>query len=171
MTSFHFQTIDKLPEKTLLHIFSYLEHKEICRNAQVCRKWRQISYDNRLWQQVSFRPEYAGLTAAPSEPIALNLIASRFGSQLKYIELPIELITAHVFAELSNKCPNLNHMVLDFSNAMQLHDFNDLNAFPAKLHTLCICLSDVIFMEGFTRKIYNFINSVQSLQLIGKTRQ
>ncbi|XP_055344706.1 F-box/LRR-repeat protein 2-like isoform X2 [Paramacrobiotus metropolitanus] len=160
-------SINSIPEKILLHIFNFLEHKEICRLAQVSRKWRQIAYDNRLWQQVSFRPEFAGLIGAPSEVIASQLISTRFGSQLRYIELPVELITAHVFNELANKCPNLSHLVLDFSNAMQLHDFNDLNAFPAKLHTLCICLSDVIFMEGFMRKIYNFINSVQSLQLIG----
>ena len=99
---------------------------------------------------------------------AVELIAKRFGAQLKYIELPIEHICAPVFHELAAKCPNLSHMVLDFSNAMQLHDFNDLNAFPAKLRTLCICLSDVIFMEGFMRKIYNFINSVEVLQLVGK---
>ncbi|GAU92075.1 hypothetical protein RvY_04208-2 [Ramazzottius varieornatus] len=160
-------TIDKLPDKTLLHILGFLEHKEICRLAQVNRKWRQLAYDNRLWSSVSLRPEYGGLVAAPPPDTAVHLIASRFGAQLKCIELPIELITAQVFHELANKCPNLVHLVLDFSNAMQLHDFNDLNAFPSKLRTLNICLSDVIFMEGFMRKIYNFINSVECLQLIG----
>ncbi|OQV11678.1 hypothetical protein BV898_14021 [Hypsibius exemplaris] len=160
-------TIDKLQDKTLLHIFNFLEHTEISRLAQVSRKWYGLACNSQLWQNVSFRPEFAGIVAPPSIDKAVDLIGRRFGPQLKYIELPIEHICAPVFHELAAKCPNLSHMVLDFSNAMQLHDFNDLNAFPAKLRTLCICLSDVIFMEGFMRKIYNFINSVECLQLIG----
>lgn len=50
---------------------------------------------------------------------------------------------------------------------MQLHDFSDMQAFPAKLRYLCICLSEVIFMEGFMRKIYNFINGLEVLHLVG----
>lgn len=50
----------------------------------------------------------------------------RFGPSLTYIELPIELITHTVLHELANKCPNLTHMLLDFSTAMQLHDFNEM---------------------------------------------
>lgn len=89
------------------------------------------------------------------------------GPSLRYIELPMELITHTVLHELANKCPNLTHMLLDFSTAMQLHDFNDLHSFPTKLKTMCICLSEVIFMEGFMRKIYNFINGLEVLHLIG----
>ena len=50
----------------------------------------------------------------------------RFGSSLRSIELPIELITHTVLHELANKCPNLTDMLLDFSTAMQMHDFNEL---------------------------------------------
>lgn len=58
-------------------------------------------------------------------------------------------------------------MLLDFSTAMQLHDFSELQTFPTKLKYMCICLSEVIFMEGFMRKIYNFINGLEILHLIG----
>lgn len=92
----------------------------------------------------------------------------RFGASLRYIELPIELITHTVLHELANRCPNLTHMLLDFSTAMQLHDFSELQAFPTKLRYLCVCLSEVIFMEGFMRKIYNFINGLEILHLIGE---
>lgn len=44
---------------------------------------------------------------------------------------------------------------------MQLHDFSEMQAFPTKLRYMCICLSEVIFMEGFMRKIYNFINGLE----------
>lgn len=55
----------------------------------------------------------------------------------------------------------------DFANAMQLHDFNDLVTFPARLKSLTICLSEVIFLEGFLKKIYTFISSLEVLHLIG----
>lgn len=97
----------------------------------------------------------------------MALISIRFGPSLRYIELPIELITHTVLHELAAKCPNLTHMLLDFSTAMQLHDFSEMQAFPTKLRYLCICLSEVIFMEGFMRKIYNFINGLEILHLIG----
>ncbi|XP_046382820.1 F-box/LRR-repeat protein fbxl-1 isoform X1 [Ischnura elegans] len=159
-------TIDKLPDKVLLSIFSYLTHREICRMARVCRKWRMIAYDTRLWKAVSLRPEISGLHVGSLESL-LALISIRFGPSLRYIELPIELITHTVLHELASKCPNLTHMLLDFSTAMQLHDFSEMQAFPTKLKYMCICLSEVIFMEGFMRKIYNFINGLEILHLIG----
>ncbi|KAK2706226.1 F-box/LRR-repeat protein 2-like [Artemia franciscana] len=162
---FHTQ-IEKLPDKILLRIFSYLQHREICNLAKICKKWRMIAYDTRLWQVVSLRPEWSGLHVNSLESL-LALISVRFGPSLRYIELPIELITHTVLHELASKCPNLTHMLLDFSTAMQLHDFNELQAFPTKLRYLCVCLSEVIFMEGFMRKIYNFINGLEVLHLIG----
>ncbi|CAH1404870.1 unnamed protein product [Nezara viridula] len=159
-------TIEKLPDKVLLHIFSYLSHREICRMARVCKKWRVIAYDTRLWKAVSLRPEVLGLHVGSLEAL-LALISIRFGPTLRYIELPIELITHTVLHELANKCPNLTHMLLDFSTAMQLHDFSELQTFPTKLKYMCICLSEVIFMEGFMRKIYNFINGLEILHLVG----
>ncbi|XP_031620016.1 F-box/LRR-repeat protein 2 isoform X2 [Contarinia nasturtii] len=159
-------TIDKLPDKVLLNIFSYVSHREICRMARVCRRWRQMAYDTRLWRNVSLRPEVSGLHVG-SLDMLLSLISVRFGASLRYIELPIELITHTVLHELAAKCPNLTHMLLDFSTAMQLHDFSEMQAFPTKLRYMCICLSEVIFMEGFMRKIYNFINGLEVLHLIG----
>ncbi|GBP37737.1 hypothetical protein EVAR_29938_1 [Eumeta japonica] len=207
-------TIEKLPDKVLLNIFSYLSHREICRMATVCKRWRLVAYDTRLWTHVSLRPEISGLHVGSLESL-LALISIRFGPSLRYIELPIELITHTVLHELAAKCPNLTHMLLDFSTvakasqwrkietrgrrrkgrgvsnayytirrqfrvvefralyckqqciAMQLHDFSEMQAFPTKLRYLCICLSEVIFMEGFMRKIYNFINGLEILHLIG----
>lgn len=51
--------------------------------------------------------------------------------------------------------------LIAFPLAMQLHDFSEMQSFPAKLKYMCICLSEVIFMEGFMRKIYNFINGLE----------
>lgn len=123
-------------------------------SASVCRRWRQIAYDTKLWKNVSLRPEVSG--ECDSELIKVNkltfhnfsaflispllglhvgslesllaMISVRFGPSLRYIELPIELITHTVLHELAAKCPNLTHMLLDFSTAMQLHDFSDMQA-------------------------------------------
>ena len=55
------KTLDKLPDKILLHIFSYLRHNELCVIASVCKKWKMLVYDSKLWARVSLRPEYSKL--------------------------------------------------------------------------------------------------------------
>jgi hypothetical protein len=155
-----------LPEKVLLAIFSYLPHAELLRCGRVCRLWRSISQNSKLWKAVFLRPEYRGLHVRNLDQF-LSLIGHRFSLSLQYIELPMELITADVLHELANKCPNLKYLTLDFSTAMQLHDFNDLNMFPCNLKMLCICLSEVIFLEGFMRRIYTYLSSLEILQIIG----
>ena len=159
-------SFDRLSDEVILRIFSYLPHREVLRISTVCKRWLKVSSDSRLWSHVSLRPEVSGLHVTNAD-LLVNVIASRFGSSLKYIELPIELITHTILHELASKCPNLTQILLDFSTAMQLHDFNALYSFPTKLQTICICLSEVIFMEGFMRKIYNFINGLEVLHLIG----
>ena len=166
--SFYFQscTIENLPEKCLLKIFSFIHQRDFGKLARVCKKWRLLAYDSRLWKVVSLRPEYNGLHVNSIENL-LALINVRFGPTLQYIEIPCEMVTPPVLHELSNKCPSLKYMTLDFSNAMQLHDFNDLNSFPCNLRSLCLCLSEVIFLEGFMRRIYSCLSSLQVLHLIG----
>jgi len=160
------KTIDKLPDKILLHVFSYLRHVDLTRIASVCKKWRVVAYDSRLWMRVSLRAEYSNLHVNNIDAL-LGLIGVRFGTSLRYIELPCDLITPPVLHELANKCPNLRYVNLDFSNAMQLHDFNDLNSFPCSLRSLTICLSEVIFLEGFMRRVYQSLSPLEVLHLIG----
>lgn len=159
-------SFDRLSDEVILRIFSYLPHREILRISTVCKRWLKVASDSRLWSRVSLRPEVSGLHVTNAD-LLVDVVGRRFGSSLKYIELPIELITHTILHELAAKCPNLTQILLDFSTAMQLHDFNALYSFPTKLHTICICLSEVIFMEGFMRKIYNFINGLEVLHLIG----
>ncbi|KAF5401102.1 F-box/LRR-repeat protein 7 [Paragonimus heterotremus] len=162
--------ITRLPDKLMLRTFSYLPQTDLCNIARVCKQWRRLAYDPSLWQSLNLRPEYGGIAVRSMDDL-LNLIHHRSGVGLKRIELSSDLITVPVLEELGNRCPSLRTMTLDFSNAMQLHDFNELAAFPSSLHYLCICLSDVIFMEGLMRKIYSFLSSVEILHLIGTFEQ
>jgi len=161
-------TIDSLPDKVLLKIFSYLSHREICQYAVVCKKWSMVSQDTRLWGFVSLRPEIAGLHIDRADTLVNNIMPSKFaGGNLRYLELPSELIAPQVLQDLAKRCPNLTHLLLDFSQANQLNDFSELSAFPTKLRFLTLCLSDVIFLDNFMKRIYSFINGLEMLHIVG----
>uniref|UniRef100_A0A0N5AY56 F-box domain-containing protein n=1 Tax=Syphacia muris TaxID=451379 RepID=A0A0N5AY56_9BILA len=163
--SYKFQTIEKLPDKVLQLIFSYLSAQEKLRVSQVCRRWKCVVNQPSLWQFVSFRPNYGGLQVV-NQDYFLHLIGTRF-TEIRIAELATDLITPNVLHEMAVKCPQLSSLTLDFSTAMQLHDFTDLQNFPSRLICLTICLSENIFLEGFLRKVYTFISSVEILHIIG----
>ncbi len=114
---------------------------------------------------MSLRPEISGLHVDRADTL-LRLIPTRF-KELRYLELATELITPQVLQDLARRCPNLSHLYLDFGQASQLHDFSDLSGFPTKLRFLCLCLSDVIFLDNFMKRIYSFINGVEHLHIVG----
>ena len=163
--------IENCPDKVLLLILGYLPHNILVHTAsRVCKKWRSLSQDSRLWSFVSLRPEVSGITI-PSIDFLVGLIRNRFGINLRYLELPCDLITVDVLNELAQRCPNLTHLLLDFSHGAQLADFSGLSAFPTKIRYLCFCLSETIFLDNFIKKILNFINGTQMLHLYGTYEQ
>lgn len=156
----------------LLIVFSYLTPLDLIRCTRVCHRWHVlISHHSHLWRRLFLRPDpnngQIGAVHVHRLDVFLHAIATRFSSSLQYIDLPIELITTEVLRELAIRCLNLEYLTLDFSSAMQLHDFSDLNEFPCNLKRLCICLSEVIFLEGFMRRIYTFLSSLRTLHIIG----
>ncbi len=159
--------INTLPEKVLIRIFSFLTHTEALRCALVCKHWRNLSQNPKLWRTIKLRPDYDDSLHVKNMDYFLYLLNHRFNAALEYIELPIEMITAPILHDLANKCNSLRNLTLDFSTAMQLQDFNDLNAFPCNLKMLTMCLSEVIFLEGFMRRIYAHLSSLEQLHLIG----
>lgn len=160
-------TIHDVPDLVLLKIFSFLRIPDLCVVMRVSRKWRMVALDPQLWQTVNLRPDFNGIQISHVDTL-LHLISQRFGASLRYLELPCDLITIPVLEALANEAPLLRYLTLDFSNAMQLHDFNDLSGFPSNLYYLSICLSDVIFMEGLMRKIYQALSTLEVLHLVGK---
>ncbi|UJR32911.1 hypothetical protein I4U23_020372 [Adineta vaga] len=161
-----------LPDNILLSIFSYLTPLDLVRCTSVCHRWHHlVSHHSHLWRRLFLRPDstngYTGAVHVRRLDVFIHAIATRFNSSLLYIDLPIELITTEVLRELAIRCPNLEYLTLDFSSAMQLHDFSDLNEFPCNLKRLCICLSEVIFLEGFMRRIYSFLSSLHTLHIVG----
>ena len=163
--------IERCPDKVLLLILGYIPHRTLVHTCtRVCKKWRALSQDSRLWSFVSVRPEVSGINI-PSIDFLVGLIRNRFGINLRYLELPCDLITVDVLNELASRCPNLTHLLLDFSHGAQLADFSGLSAFPTKIRYLCFCLSETIFLDNFIKKILNFINGTQMLHLYGTYEQ
>ena len=160
--------INALPEKLIVHIFSFLNHHELIKCALVCKYWRNLTQNPKLWRALKLRPDFKDSIYIRNIDYFTHLLSHRFCTSLEYIELPIELITANILHELANRCTNLKYLTLDFSAAMQLQDFNDLNAFPCNLRLMTICLSEVIFLEGFMRRIYSFLSSLEILHLVGR---
>lgn len=156
----------------LLSIFSYLTPLDLIRCTRVCHRWYLlVSHHQQLWRRLFLRPEctngnIGAVHVKHIEPF-ISILSTRCASSLLYIDLPVELITVEVLRELAIHCPNLEYLTLDFSSAMQLHDFSDLHEFPCNLKRLCICLSEVIFLEGFMRRIYGYISSLNTLHIIG----
>ena len=96
-----------------------------CRYSIVSKKWRMIAQDSRLWAMVSLRPEISGLMI-PNMEMLLKLIQNRylvdttylhsvilmimvimmmdrFTTNLRYLELPCDLITREVLQELAGR--------------------------------------------------------------------
>ncbi|CAF2589671.1 unnamed protein product [Rotaria sp. Silwood2] len=161
-----------LPDSILISIFSYLTPLDLIRCTRVCHRWHLlISHHQQLWRRLFLRPDCTngniGAVHVRHIDKFIYMLGTRCASSLIYIDLPVELVTVEVLRVLALHCPNLEYLTLDFSSAMQLHDFSELNEFPCNLKRLCICLSEVIFLEAFMRRIYGYISSLNTLHIIG----
>ncbi len=55
------QTIEKMPERIMIYIFTYLPHKELLNCAYVCQGWNAVIQKPELWRSLCLRPQYGGL--------------------------------------------------------------------------------------------------------------
>lgn len=105
------KTVHCLPDKLLLEIFSYLRLSDLCRLARVCKRWRHLAYDGRLWTRVSLRPEYSGLHVTNVDALT-GILTIRCGYTLRYLELPAELIMPALLHELASRFVETGHRKL-----------------------------------------------------------
>ena len=63
--------IDRLPDDTLVKVFSYLELKDLCTVSQVCKRWKLLSSCKELW-----KPKCYELAEVYNQVEILNYLSS-----------------------------------------------------------------------------------------------
>ncbi|CDS35635.1 Cyclin F box [Echinococcus multilocularis] len=58
----------RLPNETLLHIFSFLDADQLLVCGQVCRRWRRLSLDWHLWQVKLFETRWCTIVCPEPPP-------------------------------------------------------------------------------------------------------
>ena len=139
----------------MLKIFSFLKHRELGKVAQVCRKWRLLAYDSRLWTVVSLRPEQStpGCTCTARRPSSPSS-ACASGPPSSTSSCPPSLSPPPCCTSWPQvPGPKIYHLgLLQRHAAARLQRPQQL---PLQPESMCICLSEVIFLEGFMRRIYS----------------
>ncbi|TSK87446.1 F-box/LRR-repeat protein 12 [Bagarius yarrelli] len=117
-------TLDYFPENILIEILSYLTVQELVRNARVCKRWKALIKDQRLWRTVDLSKwklvtsrvlwtllrQYLGRGVCSLHLRGL-LHSSRGGSFLSESWLQT----------LSSKCPRLRRLILTHADLRGLH--------------------------------------------------
>ncbi|KAJ8282904.1 hypothetical protein COCON_G00054230 [Conger conger] len=108
-------SIDYFPENILIDILSYLSVRELVRSGRVCKRWRRLVKDQRLWRAVDLT-EWKGVTSRT----LWVLLRQYLGSGLRCLRLRGLLLSARAGAFLSeawlqalaSRCPRLRGLSL-----------------------------------------------------------
>uniref|UniRef100_A0A8C1MQI4 F-box domain-containing protein n=1 Tax=Cyprinus carpio TaxID=7962 RepID=A0A8C1MQI4_CYPCA len=128
--------LDCFPENVLIDILSYLNVRELVRNSRVCRRWRQLVKDQRLWRTVDLS-SWNGLTSR----VLWVLLRQYLGHGLRCLRLRGLLLSARRGAFLTeswlqalrSKCPRLRRLCLQYTD---LRSLRSCRLLPASLQVL-----------------------------------
>ncbi|KAI7807094.1 F-box/LRR-repeat protein 12-like [Triplophysa rosa] len=117
-------SLECFPENILIDILSYLNVRELVRNSRVCRRWKQLVKDQRLWRSV----DLSSWKAVPSRVLWI-LLRQYLGRGLRYLRLRGLLLSARGGAflteswlqGLTSKCPRLRRLCLLHTDLRGLH--------------------------------------------------
>ncbi|XP_064181922.1 F-box/LRR-repeat protein 12-like [Anguilla rostrata] len=115
MADFKTCSIDYFPENILIDILSYLSVRELVRSGRVCKRWRRLIKDQRLWRAVDLT-EWKGVTSRT----LWVLLRQYLGSGLRCLRLRGLLLSVRAGAFLSeswlqalaSRCPRLRRLSL-----------------------------------------------------------
>lgn len=85
----------KFPPEVTLKIFSYLNPKDLCRTAQVCKTWSTLARDGQLWKELFpvrwiFKNDWRFGVLNEEDPCDCNCSGS-FGTLEEDFEASLEL--------------------------------------------------------------------------------
>ncbi|XP_038849540.1 F-box/LRR-repeat protein 12-like [Salvelinus namaycush] len=124
MADFRTSTLDYFPENILIDILSYLGVRELIRTGRVCKRWRRLVKDQRLWRVVDLTA-WKGVTSR----MLWVLLRQYLGTGLRCLRLRGLLLSARGGAflseswlkALSSRCPRLRSLSLLHADLRGLH--------------------------------------------------
>ncbi|XP_027027640.1 F-box/LRR-repeat protein 12 [Tachysurus fulvidraco] len=117
-------TLDYFPENILIEILSYLTVQELVRNARVCKRWRALIKDQRLWRTVDIST-WKRVTSR----VLWTLLRQYLGRGVCFLHLRGLLqssrggsfLSEPWLQTLSSKCPRLRRLTLTHTDLRGLH--------------------------------------------------
>ncbi|XP_062874885.1 F-box/LRR-repeat protein 12-like [Trichomycterus rosablanca] len=136
MAAVNVDILDCFPEMILIEILSYLNVQELIRTARVCRRWRLLVKDQRLWRNVDLST-WKRVTSR----VLWTLLRQYFGRGLCSLHLQGLLqsarggsfLTEPWLHALGSKCPRLRRLSLTLTDLRGLHSCSLL---PSSLKVL-----------------------------------
>lgn len=148
--------IQDFPDSTMLVIFSFLCEADLCRVAQVCKRWRVIVYDSSLWKSVNLKRFHK-----LNEICLIKLIRCRMVPMLYKINLGRFTLSPRVFQVLVKHCKQLK--VLCLGSVTFVEDFMvNTDSFPRYLTKL-----DIRHSSGHPSAFKVISQCLHSLQSFG----
>ncbi|XP_074643161.1 F-box/LRR-repeat protein 12-like [Tubulanus polymorphus] len=158
--------IQNLPENLILDIFKHLPIKDRCRICRVCRQWRRIVHDKKLWKHVDLMDHPLNLTKL------WTFVRSHFSDCLLSLKMKGFMyskvgakkwkkatLSDAMLKELQERCPNLQELCMSHANLESVNS----SCFPIKLKKLTIISSCLPFNKAWLDE--NFIPELTHLDL------
>ncbi|XP_029971018.1 F-box/LRR-repeat protein 12 [Salarias fasciatus] len=131
--------LDYFPENILIDVLSYLSVRELVRAGRVCKRWKRLVKDQKLWRSVDLTA-WKGVTSR----ILWLLLRQYLGCGLRCLRLRGLLLSARggVFLSeswlkaLSTKCPRLTKLYLLHAD---LRGLPSCRVLPRSLRVLELC--------------------------------
>ncbi|KAM9376554.1 F-box/LRR-repeat protein 12 [Pholidichthys leucotaenia] len=139
MDEFKASNLDYFPENILIDVMSYLSVRELVRAGRVCKRWRRLVRDQRLWRTVDLTA-WKGVTSR----ILWALLRQYLGCGLRCLRLRGLLLSARGgtflseswLKALSAKCPRLSKL---FLLHVDLRSLSGCQVLPPSLQMLELC--------------------------------
>lgn len=104
--------VDRLPDHSMIQIFSFLPTNQLCRCARVCRRWYNLAWDPRLWRTIRLTGETINVDRA------LKVLTRRLCQDTPNVCLMLETVIVSGCRRLTDRglytiaqcCPELRQL-------------------------------------------------------------
>lgn len=105
-------SVERLPDHSMVRIFSFLPTNQLCRCARVCRRWYNLAWDPRLWRTIRLAGDTVNVDRA------LKVLTRRLCQDTPNVCLMLETVTVSGCRRLTDRglytiaqcCPELRRL-------------------------------------------------------------